>query len=75
MATGRDGRPGVHVAGDVVEAFRLALGPAPILHHPSEASTVKASLWNEGRATRTNVLVSEVSVFNVNSIVRGFSAC
>ena len=61
MATGRDGLPGVHVAGDVVEEFKLALGPAPILHHPLEALTVTASLWNEGRATHTNALVSEVS--------------
>jgi len=56
MATGRDGIPGVPVAGGVVEEFKLALGPAQILHHPSEALTVKASLWNEGRATRTNAL-------------------
>ena len=59
MATGRDGLHGVHVAGGVVEEFKLALGSAPILHHPSEALTVKASLWNEGCATRTNALVSE----------------
>lgn len=64
MATGRDGLHGVHVAGGVVEEFKLALGPAPILHHPSEALTVKASLWNEGHATRTNALVSEVSSLN-----------
>ena len=64
MATGRDGLHGVHVAGGVVEEFKLVLGPAPILHHPSEALTVKARLWNEGRATRTNALVSESSLLN-----------
>ena len=75
MATGRDGRPGVHVAGGVVGEFNLALGRAPILHHPSEAPTVKASRWNKGRATRTSALVSEVSLLNFNSIVKtGFSA-
>lgn len=63
MATGRDGLHGVHVAGDVVEEFKLVLGPAQTLHHPLEVLTVKASLWNEGHATRTNALVSEVTVF------------
>lgn len=57
MATGQDGFPGVRVAGGVVEEFKLALAPAPILHHPSEALTVKASLWNEGRATHRNAPV------------------
>ena len=60
MATGRDGLLGVHVIGSVVEEFKLALGPAPILPRPSEALTVKASPWNEGRATHTNVLVRVV---------------
>ena len=64
MATGRDGLHGVHVAGDVVEEFKLVLGPAPILPHPLEALTVKASLWKKGRATRMNALVSEVSLLN-----------
>ena len=59
MATGRDGLHGVHVAGGVVKEFKVALGFARILRHPSEALTVKASLWNEGRATCTNALVSE----------------
>lgn len=79
MATGRDGIPGVPVAGGVVEEFKLALGPAPILHHPSEALTVKASLWNEGRATRTNALVSKKSVhiikLSIPSSKPAFLAC
>ena len=67
MATGQDGLPGVHVTGGVVEECKLTLGLAPILHHLSEALTVKASLWNEGRATHTNVPVSGVSLLHFQS--------
>ena len=67
MATGRDGLLGAHAAGGVVEEFKLTLGPVPILRHPSEVLTVRASLWNEGRATHRNALVSEVNLLNCQS--------